>query len=350
MAKRRIQLGPRAIGEGNPAFIIAEVGQAHDGSLGNAHAYIDAAADAGVDAVKFQTHIAAAESTLDEAFRVAFSKQDKTRYEYWQRMEFTPVQWQGLVDHARDRGVQFLSSAFSVTAVEMLAAMSMPAWKVGSGEFGSRDLMQAMLDTNRPLIVSTGMSSYREIAEIVDFVGRQNGDLALVQCTSKYPTALAEVGLNVIGEMKERFDLPCGLSDHSGKLWPSVAAIAQGADLIEVHVVFDRRMFGPDSPASLTVDEIRMLCEARDAVHEMRTNPVDKDSLAAELAQMRDLFGKSLAMVSPMPAGTVLTAGDLTTKKPGTGIPPNELETVIGRTLKQDVAADRLLNWEDLDD
>ena len=153
-----IVISGREIGLGRPAFIIAEVAQAHDGSLGAAHAFIDVAADAGVDAIKFQTHIAAAESTLDEPFRVRFSAQDQTRYAYWRRMEFAPEQWQGLADHARDRDLVFLSSAFSLEAVRMLAGIGMPAWKVGSGEIASSSLLEAMCETGAPILLSTGMS------------------------------------------------------------------------------------------------------------------------------------------------------------------------------------------------
>ena len=140
-----IEIAGRQVGGGEPALLIAEIAQAHDGSLGLAHAFIDAAATAGADAVKFQTHIAAAESTLDEPFRVRFSKQDATRYEYWQRMQFTPEQWAGLADHARERKLIFLSSAFSVDAVELLQRLKVPAWKIASGELASRTMLAAMV-------------------------------------------------------------------------------------------------------------------------------------------------------------------------------------------------------------
>jgi len=350
MIPGKIEIAGRSIGAGQPAFVIAEVGQAHDGSLGNAYAYVDAVAESGADAIKFQTHIATAESTIDEPFRVKFSKQDDSRFAYWQRMEFTPEQWHGLAEHARERGLIFLSSPFSVAAVRLLASLGMPAWKIGSGEFRSSELLEAMLATGKPLLLSTGMATYAEIAAAVDLVGTRGGSLALLQCTTKYPTALPDVGLNVIDELKQRFRVPVGLSDHSGQLWPAVIATARQADLIEVHVVFDRRMFGPDTKASLTLDELSQLCDARDAAYEMDSQPVDKDAMAAELATMRDLFTKSVCVVEPLRAGTVLTAEMLTAKKPGTGIPAGELVSLIGRRLRQDVEPSRLLRYEDLDD
>jgi N,N'-diacetyllegionaminate synthase len=336
------------LGQGAPAFIIAEIAQAHDGSLGTAHAYIDAVAGAGVDAVKFQTHIASAESTLDEPFRVKFSRQDQTRYEYWQRMEFTFEQWQGLADHARDRGLVFLSSPFSAQAVEMLEKIGLPAWKIGSGETVSGNILDTILKTGKPLLVSTGMSSYPEIDALARRFTAEQVPFALLQCTSRYPVDLSEVGLNVIQEMKERYGCPAGLSDHSGSVFPALAAMARGADLIEAHVVFDKRMFGPDTPASLTVEDFKLLVQARDAFHAMTANPVHKDRMAESMRQMRGMFGKSLALVRDLPAGTVLTEDLITAKKPGTGIPLDQNAVVIGKILKKDVSSIKLLRWEDL--
>ncbi|MDP7164986.1 MAG: N-acetylneuraminate synthase family protein [Alphaproteobacteria bacterium] len=343
-----IDIAGRAVGPGQPAFVIAEVAQSHDGSLGMAHAFIDTAAESGADAIKFQTHIAAAESTFDEEFRVKFSRQDESRFDYWRRMEFSPAQWAGLARHAAEQGIVFLSSAFSVAAVELLRELGLAAWKVGSGEYRSEDLWQAMAVSGAPILLSTGMSEWREIEAAVERVGELGVPLALFQCTSRYPTALAEVGLNVIDELR-CFGCPVGLSDHSGSVHPSLAALARGADLIEVHLTLDRRLFGPDVPVSLTPPELSLICEARDALVTMEKNPVDKDAMAAELAEMRGLFSKSLAPVRPLSAGTRLSADMLTAKKPGTGIPAAELDDVVGRRLTIDVGPERLLRREDLD-
>ena len=348
MSRNAITIGDRAVGNGAPALLIAEVGQAHDGSLGTAHAFIDASAHAGADAVKFQTHIAAQESTLDEEFRVKFSKQDATRYDYWQRMEFSPEQWAGLAGHAAEKGLIFLSSAFSVAAVELLHALGHPAWKIGSGEYKSTDLMAAMATTGRPILLSTGMSRRAEIAESVAGIRALGVDPALFQCTSRYPTPLDRVGLNVIDELRQAHNCPVGLSDHSGSPYPALAALARGVDMIEVHVTFDHRMFGPDVPASLTFEQFRQVAEARAAFAEMDANPVDKDAAADELETMRGLFTKSLAPSRDLAKGTVLTAEMLTAKKPGTGISATKLDEIVGRTLSRDVVPDRLLRPEDL--
>ncbi len=345
-----IVISGREIGLGRPAFIIAEVAQAHDGSLGTAHTFIEVAADAGADAIKFQTHIAAAESTLDERFRVHFSAQDETRYAYWRRMEFTSEQWRGLADHARERQLVFMSSAFSLEAVHLLADLGVPAWKVGSGEIASADLIEAMCDTGAPILLSTGMSGWAEIEAAVARVRALGAPLALLQCTSRYPTPIEQVGLNVLDEMRARFGVPVGLSDHSGTPWPALAAMARGAAaLIEVHLTLHRKAFGPDVPASLTPDQLRLLVEARDAFATMDAHPVDKNALADDLEPMRALFGKSLAPTRPLRRGEVLTSDMLTLKKPGSGIAAHDAEKVIGRILQRDVSPDHLLRWDDFE-
>jgi N,N'-diacetyllegionaminate synthase len=338
----------RNLGPGHPALLIAEVAQAHDGSLGLAHAFIDAASEAGVDAIKFQTHLAAEESTLDEPFRVRFSQQDPTRFQYWQRMEFTPEQWGELAAHARQRDLIFLSSAFSVAAVDLLRTIGMPAWKIGSGEFASPDLWRAMAATGAPVIFSTGMATRAEIGTAVAAFRAAGLPFALMQCTSAYPTSLEDVGLNVIDELRMEFGCPVGLSDHSGSIFPGLAALARGADLLEFHVTFDRRMFGPDVPASLTFDEAQLLVRMRHALDTMDSHPVDKDAMAEELRGLRAMFGKSLAPVQPIAAGTVLRPEMIATKKPGGGIPLEAAEQIAGRRLARDVAPDRILRWTDL--
>ncbi len=343
------EISGRRVGGGAPGYLIAEVAQAHDGSLGTAHAFIDAAAAAGADAIKFQTHLAEAESTRDEPFRVPFSRQDSSRYEYWQRTAFTADQWAGLAQHAREQGLAFLSSPFSIEAVELLRSLDIPAWKVASGEVGSPTLLAAMCADGKPVLLSTGMSTIAEIDSAVDVIRDTNAPLAVLQCASRYPTPLEAVGLNMIGDYRDRYGCPAGLSDHSGSIYPALAALSQGADIVEVHITLSRRMFGPDVPVSLTVEELRTVADARDAFHTMATHPVDKDGAAEELSEMRSMFGRSLAPQKDLPAGTVIDAGMLTAKKPATGIPAAALDTVIGRQLVQAVSADRLLTWEDLD-
>lgn len=347
---QHITIGEKWIGNGAPTYIIAEVAQAHDGSLGTAHAYIDAVADAGADAVKFQTHLAQHESTLDEQFRIKFSRQDETRFDYWKRMEFSPEQWQGLYDHALSRGITFLSSPFSVEAADILQKIGMVAWKVGSGEANHENpLLTRMLQSGLPILLSTGLSTIEQTGRVVELLRNAKLAFCLLQCTSRYPSPLEEVGFNVIEEYRRRFNCPAGLSDHSGTMWPGLAAVARGADVLELHVVFDRRMFGPDVKSSITIDELATMVKFRNACVTMDANPVDKDAAAMAMGGMRELFGKSIAAVSDLRAGTVLTEALLTAKKPGTGIPYSKMSEVVGSKLISDVSAARLLSWNDFE-
>ena len=164
----------------NPCLVIGEIAQTHDGSLGTAHAYIDAIANAGADAVKFQTHIAAAESTPGEPWRVKFSRQDATRFDYWKRMEFTEAQWHGLAEHAAERGLIFLSSAFSFEAVDLLERVGVPAWKVGAGETSNLPLLEKMARTGKPVILSSGMSDWAELDAAVNCVREHGAPVAVL--------------------------------------------------------------------------------------------------------------------------------------------------------------------------
>lgn len=331
-------------------LVIAEVAQAHDGSLGTAHAFIDAVAAAGADVVKFQTHIAAAESTPGEPWRVKFSPQDATRYDYWKRMEFTEEQWAGLRAHADEAGIGFMSSAFSLEAVELLKRVGVHGWKVASGEVRNRDLLAAMAETGGPVYLSTGMSPLAEIDAAVEALGAFDVPVSVLQCTSMYPTPPEQVGLNLLADFRTRWGLPVGLSDHSGTPWPSLAAVTLGAEVIEVHATLSRHAFGPDVPASLTPEELGRMVEGIRWLTRARAHPVDKDAVADDLAGMRALFMKSAVARRDLAAGHVLAADDLAAKKPGSGIPAERIPDLVGRALARDVAADTLLALDDLAD
>lgn len=329
-------------------FIIAEVGLSHDGSLGLAHAFIDEVARGGADAVKFQTHIAAAESTPAEPFRVKFSRQDATRYEYWRRIEFSETQWKGLADHAIEKGLVFLSSPFSREAVDLLTRIGMAMWKVGSGEVSTLPLLDAMIETGRPILLSSGMSDLAELDKAVERVRHARRPLAVLQCTTAYPCPPERVGLNMLPFFRERYDCFVGLSDHSGTIYAGVAAATLGAEVVEVHVTMSRGMFGPDVPASITIEELRQLVDGIRFVERMKANPVDKDAIARDMAPLRAIFTKSLVARERITAGTVLTEAHLAMKKPGTGIPAERLPEVVGRVLRRNLEVDEQLRPDDV--
>ncbi len=329
-------------------LVIGEVAQAHDGSLGLAHAFVDAIADAGADAVKFQTHIAAAESTPGEPWRVKFSRQDATRYDYWKRMEFTEDQWLGLRQHADDRGLFFLSSPFSIEAVELLERVGVAAWKVASGEITNSRMLDRMLKSRIPMILSTGMSALAEIDTVVDRIRSAAVPLAVLQCTTAYPCAPERIGLNLLSTYRERYGSAVGLSDHSGSIYPGLAAAALGADVLEVHVTLSREMFGPDVSASVTIGELKQLVEGIRFIDAMLANPLDKDRVSSEMAPLRNLFTKSVVARVEIPAGTVLGEEHLAAKKPGTGIPASRLPALIGARTLRAIQQDELLSDADL--
>jgi N-acetylneuraminate synthase len=343
------KIGDQTVGPGQPCLVVAEVAQAHDGSLGTAHAYVDAIADSGADAVKFQTHIAAAESTRDEPWRVKFSPQDATRYDYWKRMQFTEKQWIGLKRHADERGLLFLSSPFSFEAVDLLNRIGVAAWKVPSGETANVPMLDNMIATGLPIILSTGMSPLSEIDNAVNRVKDRGVPLAVLQCTTAYPCPPEKVGINMISFFKGRYDCAVGLSDHSGTIYPGLASAAIGIQVLEVHITFSREMFGPDVPASIATDELRHLVEGIRFIEKMMANPVDKEAMAQDAKELRNMFTKSIVARRNLEAGTILTNDDVTLKKPGTGIPAARLPEIVGRQLKRSIAADTLISEEDFE-
>ena len=345
-----INLKPSHLGlSDNSCYIIAEVAQAHDGSLSLAHAYIDAIADTGADAVKFQTHIAEAESTLEEPWRVKFSYQDKSRYDYWKRMEFSVEQWSELAEHSRSRGLDFLSSPFSVEAAIILEKIGVKQWKIGSGEIYNPILLDYLLGTNIPILFSSGMSSIADIDNVINQAIKKSIPFGIFQCSSSYPTPPELWGLEVLSSFRERYNCPVGLSDHSGDIYAGLAATTLGADFIEVHVTFDKHMFGPDVSSSVTVNELKQLVTGSKLIKSSLNNKDDKDILVSDTSNLKKTFGRSLALVSGLSAGSKLSKKDLTLKKPGTGILYDDINKVIGRSLKTHKGIDKLLTWDDLE-
>ena len=334
----------------NETFIIAEIGQAHDGSLGLLHSYIDAVAPTGVNAIKFQTHIAEAESSSYEPFRINFSYEDRTRFDYWKRMEFSAPQWKEIKNHCEERDVEFLSSPFSNMAVDLLQSLGVNKFKIGSGEINNFLMLEKIAKTGKGIILSSGMSSFFELNQAINFLKPFHNPLSILQCTTKYPTDAEDIGLNVITELKELYDFPIGLSDHSGTIYPSLSAVTLGAELIEVHVVFDKNMFGPDSQSSLTISEIRELVKGIRYIERMRNSVIDKND-TGKFKELKTIFEKSLAVNKPLHKGHTLTFDDLEGKKPyGHGINTKDYQSVIGRKLNCDLNKWAFLKREHIND
>lgn len=325
--------------------IIAELGQAHEGSLGIAHSYIDALSKTGVDAIKFQTHIAEAESSEFEKFRINFSYEDTTRYEYWKRMEFTLEQWAGLKNHCNDLGLEFISSPFSCAAVDLLEKINVNTYKIGSGEVENKLMIDKIAKTGKQIYLSSGMSTFLEIENTINWIKKFNNNISIFQCTSSYPILPEEWGLNIINEMKKKYIYPIGFSDHSGDIFASLSATLLGVELLEFHAVFHKEIFGPDTKASLTLDQISLLTKGVRQIEIAKKNDVHKENIE-KFVDMKIIFGKSLCVNKKLSQGHTLTIDDLDAKKPAKcGISAAEYDKIIGKKLKQD-----LNKWDFLND
>ncbi len=330
-------------------FIIAEVGQAHDGSLGMLHAYIDAVATTGVDAIKFQTHIAAAESSAAECFRVNFSLQDKNRYDYWQRMSFTENQWSEIKTHCQACNLEFMSTPFSVAAVDLLEKLDIQRYKIGSGDIANYLLLDKVAATGKPLLLSTGMSDYQEVAATLKHLHRARERITLMQCTTRYPTPLTDVGLNNLQEYKTRFATEVGLSDHSGTIYPAAIAPLMGAVVVENHVVFDKRLFGPDVSSSLTIEELKQLVDFIRSTEILVNQKTVKDT-SIVFHSLKNTFGRSLSVNKDLTAGHVLHIDDFESKKPaGQGVDIKQYQQMIGKKLNKDIRKYAFLQYEDVE-
>ncbi len=330
-------------------YLIAEIAQAHDGSLGILHSYIDAVATTGVQAIKFQMHIAEAESSIHEPFRIKFSVEDQTRYDYWKRMEFTLEQWHTIKKHCDEVGLDFICSPFSNLAVDWLEEIGVKTYKIGSGEINNFLLLEKICKTGKPIIISSGMSSFDELDKTVNFLKTKNANFSILQCTTAYPTKPEQYGFNVIKELKDKYQVTIGFSDHSAKVSTGIAAVTLGAEILEFHVVFSREMFGPDTIASLTIKETKQLVDAVLDIQIAQNNPIDKNK-NENFKELKTIFEKSLAINKELTKGQIISFDDLESKKPkGFGISATNFMDVIGKKLKTNKTKWDFLNEEDLE-
>lgn len=325
-------------------LIIAEVGSVHDGSFGNATRLIDAASECGVDVIKFQTHIASAE-TLRNAPMPPFFK-GEPRYEYFERTGFSLEKWKLLKAHCDERNVEFMSSPFSIEAVELLEKLDMKRYKIPSGEVTNLPMLDIVAKTGKPVILSSGMSSWQELDQAVETILKHHGLLSILQCTSEYPCPYEDVGLNVMLEMKERYQLPIGLSDHTLTIYAPLAAVSLGASVIEKHFTFSRLMYGSDAKHSLEPGEFKEMVSGIRAVEIILASTVNKDSIE-KYAEMKNIFQKSIVAIVDIPLGAKITREMLGMKKPGTGLHPHRLNEVIGKVAVREIVEGTLLGEDD---
>jgi sialic acid synthase SpsE len=340
---KSVHIAGRELGPGRPALIVAEIGNNHDGSVRQAERLIEAAADAGADAVKLQTHIAEAEMLPSTPTPPHF---DEPRWEFTRRMELSKDDHVRLKAVAEERGLVFFSSPFSVEAVELLEEVDVPAYKVASGELTNPPLLEAVAATGKPVLLSSGMSGIDDVERAAAALRQRGSELLVLQCTSSYPCPPELVNLRAMVTMGERLDAPYGLSDHTDGIWTSVAAVALGAAAVEKHFTLSKRLYGPDHHASLTPEELAQLVEgARTVEAAMGSGVKERDP---SLDPARATFEKSIVSKVAIPAGAVVERTMLTTKRPGNGISALRFDEIVGRQAARDVEANAQLQEADL--
>ena len=346
-----VRIGDFVLGPGNPCFLIAEAGVNHNGDVGLALRLVDAAAEAGVNAVKFQTF--EAEAVVSREAPQARYQRDNTgraesQLEMVRRLQLGAADHRLLVQHCRARRIMFLSSPFDRQSVDLLADLGVPAYKVGSGELTNHLLLRCMAGKGKPLLISTGMASLREVAEAVAVVAASGAPpLALLHCVSDYPASPTDCNLAAMATMREAFGVPVGWSDHTLGIHVPVAAVALGASLVEKHFTVDRSLPGPDHRASLEPGELAGMVRCiRDVEAAIGTGEKHRRETEEDIAQVAR---RSLFAATDLPPGHRLSVDDVHALRPGTGISPSRLAAFLGRSLKRPVVAGSMLGEGDFE-
>ncbi|HEY5927924.1 MAG TPA: N-acetylneuraminate synthase family protein [Kofleriaceae bacterium] len=324
-------------------WIIGEVGSVHDGSFGNACKLIELAARCGANVVKFQTHIAEAE-TLENAPAPSYFKAEP-RFAYFKRTAFSREQWLELAKVARDNGLMFMSSPFAIEAVDQLEETGIDIYKIASGEVTNTPLLERVAKTGKPVILSSGMSDWRELDRAVAAL-RSADDLTVMQCTSAYPCPVERAGVNVLTEIAARYQVATGLSDHTQGIAAAVAAVVLGATAVEKHFTFSRHMYGSDAQFAAEPDEFRRYCSEIKDAWKLLDHPVDKSDLDS-FREMKQVFEKSIVTAVEVRQGQRLAREMLAFKKPGTGIRADRLDDVLGKQVVRDLPKDHMLSEKD---
>jgi sialic acid synthase SpsE len=340
------EIGGRPVGGGAPCFVIAEAGANHNRDLGLARELIDAAAEAGADAVKFQTYTGA-DLYSSRTPRFEYLKDDRPIQDILDAVAL-PREWQPLLaEHARDRGILWFSSPFDNAAVDSLAELGVPALKIASFELVDLPLIRHAASTGLPLILSTGMATYGEIDDALAAATDAGGEhIALLRCASLYPSPPEIINLRAMGTLRDAFGVPVGLSDHTTGISVPAGGAALGMDLLEKHFTLDRGMDGPDHAFAIEPDELTAMVRAVRDVEAALGNGRLEGPSELERKEMYANARRSVIAARDIAAGTVIEADMLTIKRPGFGIAPKHLELVVGRTARVDIPFDEVVTWE----
>jgi sialic acid synthase SpsE len=343
---RWFTIADRAIGPAEPVYVIAEAGANHNRDLGIARELIDVAADAGADAVKFQTYTGAGLYSK-ETPRFEYLEDDRSPTELLDSLAL-PREWQPeLAEHARSRGLAFFSTPFDDDAVESLAAVGVPAMKIASFEIVDLPLIRKASAVGVPIILSTGMATYGEIEDALGAV-RETGnlDVALLRCASVYPAPPEIMNLRSMKTMQDAFGVPVGLSDHTTGISVPTAAAALGAELIEKHFTLSRAMEGPDHPFALEPDELRAMVKAVREVETALGNGRLEGPSELEAVEMYRNGRRSVVAAVAIQAGATIEREMLTTKRPGYGVKPKDIDLLVGRSPRVDIEQDSVITWD----
>lgn len=342
-----MKIADRNIGAGHLPYIIAEMSANHNGKIETAFEIIEKAKAAGADAVKIQTYTAETMTlkSQDEQFQIRGGLWDGWNLFGLYEWAHTPWEWhKPLFDHARKVGITIFSSPFDKTAIDLLEDLNAPAYKIASFEAIDHALIRYAASTGKPMIISTGMADDEEIEEAID-AARSGGcrDLAILHCVSGYPAPPEDYNLRTIPDMIERFGLVTGLSDHTLDNTTAITSIALGAAIIEKHFTLDRNGGGPDDSFSLEPAEMKGLCDgARTAWQAM--GRVDYGRKSSEQGNVK--FRRSLYFVKDLRAGESITEDSIRSVRPGYGLAPKHLDSLIGRKVKTDVAFATPVSWD----
>tara|TARA_Y100000589_G_scaffold332181_1_gene390019 strand:- start:1790 stop:2833 length:1044 start_codon:yes stop_codon:yes gene_type:complete len=333
----------------NP-LIIAEVGQSHEGSEGLAHSMIDYLYEVGCQAIKFQIHLSEYESSLEDQFRVNFSYEDKNRFEYWKRIEFKKEQWVRLLKHCKKKQMLVGASVFSLEALEIINSNELDFIKIGSGDLQFKKLINQISKLDIPVIVSSGMANWDELKEIKTKFRKhiKNNKFSILHCTTEYPTSPENIGFNNVKLIEDKFGIPSGLSEHSGNKLTAYYALAKGCTIIETHVTFDKKMFGPDSSSSLIISDFGEIIKAKNYFQKLNTQ-TNKDTFEEKLKATKIKFARSVGIKKNIKKGQTITKNDIVWRKPGGYLNEDDLKNVIGKKAKYNLDAKNILKKEDIE-
>lgn len=341
---KKIRIGNKLIGEGEPCFIIAEAGVNHNGDIKLAKKLIEVAKKAGADAVKFQT-FKAESIVVKDAQKAEYQKEttgEGSQYEMIKSLELSKEEFGELAEYARKKDIMFLSSPFDKESVDLLHELDVPAFKIGSGEITNFPLLRYVAKKGKPIILSTGMATLGEVEEALNVI-RSEGveDVILLHCVSNYPAKIEEINLRAMRTLKCAFKLPVGFSDHTLGITVPIAAVALGACVIEKHFTLDRNLPGPDHRASLKPNELKEMVKAIREVERALGDGIKRPT--ADEEEVKKVVRRSIVAKVDIPEGVIIMEDMLDIKRPGIGIEPKYMKTIIDRKARKEIKKDELI-------